>query len=154
MKQGKVIIYQLLPDFNIKIMTEIPVEIKLAFPKNLSVSVDGQLILTSDQNNNPFIINQSDFNSDLEAELQPLWINGHCHNSKIITIVSPELNSIMVSLDDEGGVKVWSLGEREKFLLIDTVFKGKVIDVDIHPCGFLLAVNFGLEIKVYAIVSM
>lgn len=72
--------------------------------------MDGQLILTSDQNNNPFIINQSDFNSDLEAELQPLWINGHCHNSKIITIVSPELNSIMVSLDDEGGVKVWSLG--------------------------------------------
>lgn len=100
------------------------------------------------------MINQSDCSSDLEIDLQNLWINGHSHSRKIVSLCSPKINKIMTSLDDDGFLKIWSICEKDRTLMIDTSFKTKALEIDIHPCGFLLAINFGLEIKLYAIVSM
>ena len=119
--------------------------------KNISTSPEGTLILFTDSLRQNFINSRSE---DFEnSEIDPIYVAGQGHTASIQSISSPEIVNQIATVSDDGCLKIWSKSEKERCLIIDTHFKAKPIEAIMHPCGFLTIVNFGMEIKVYGIVS-
>jgi hypothetical protein len=49
-------------------------------------------------------------------------------------------------------MKIWNYSQKDRCLAIDVKFKLKPIQAIMHPSGLMVIVNFGREIKTYAIV--
>lgn len=59
----------------------------------------------------------------------------------------------MVTVSMQGSLKVWDYGSEARKILIDSKPKVKPASAIIHPCGFLVIVNFAFEIKLFGLIS-
>lgn len=59
----------------------------------------------------------------------------------------------LVSVSDDGYMKIWNKGDKDRNVFVDLEWRNRVLEAVVHPCGLIVICNFGVEIKVYAIVS-